>query len=567
MRRSRSWLAAACCMLLASCATVPTSGPVQHHTPQAAGVNTGVHVDPLPPSSGASQLLVVEGFLHAMGAYQPGYEVARQYLTESASQSWHPESGIQVYADGYPPTEADQTVVLVAPLTGAIDPVGGYQGASGQLRHDFGLVKDVNGQWRISHPPDGLLVSRYLFSTSFLPINLHFLNASSSVLVPDPRFFAAGDQALVAAVKAQLAGPSAWLVPAVHKVETAGVAVESVALDSDGTVNIALGYGADSLTLEQRRNLLAEFAYTMVGFDQVSSIQVTSGGQRWISEFGQTQVRPDSFTGLSPADVSAPRILFIVRDKKLQRLRDPKSWNDFAAVDADLERIEDFAVRGDGGEVAAVTGGGTRLIGSQVGTGKARTLRIGVGLLRPDYARNGDLWSPVAAGINGLRVYRQDAALEVDAGKLPAVPVVAAKLSPDGSRLALVLRRGNRTEVGIALVQASDTGIVVSGWRSLDVTLSAGTTGQALDVGWASETELAVLQAGSGGETSVIRVSQDGATATDIGPSDTANLGQLAVVSGRPAVALAAAGAAYRFDGEFNWALVLTSVDAVAYSG
>ena len=67
--RSTNWVAMpmALLLMLAGCATVPTSGPVEHHTPQAAGVNSGVHVDPLPPANGASQLLVVEGFLHAMG--------------------------------------------------------------------------------------------------------------------------------------------------------------------------------------------------------------------------------------------------------------------------------------------------------------------------------------------------------------------------------------------------------------------------------------------------------------------------------------------------------------------
>ena len=72
-------------LLLAGCASVPTSGPVAHHTPQAASVDGGVRVDPLPPSEGASQLLIVEGFLHAMSTYQPGYAVARQYLTDAVA--------------------------------------------------------------------------------------------------------------------------------------------------------------------------------------------------------------------------------------------------------------------------------------------------------------------------------------------------------------------------------------------------------------------------------------------------------------------------------------------------
>ena len=130
--RSTSWVAGpvALLLMLTGCATVPTSGPVEHHTPQAAGVNSGVHVDPLPPANGASQLLVVEGFLHAMGVYQPNYAVARQYLTVPASNTWSPESGVQIYADGPAPSDAAPGV-LVAPLVGSIDGTGVYSAASG----------------------------------------------------------------------------------------------------------------------------------------------------------------------------------------------------------------------------------------------------------------------------------------------------------------------------------------------------------------------------------------------------------------------------------------------------
>lgn len=69
---------AALAVLLTGCASVPTTGPVAHHTPQAVSVDGGVRVDPLPPSEGASPLLIVEGFLHAMSTYQPDYAVARQ---------------------------------------------------------------------------------------------------------------------------------------------------------------------------------------------------------------------------------------------------------------------------------------------------------------------------------------------------------------------------------------------------------------------------------------------------------------------------------------------------------
>jgi hypothetical protein len=553
-------------LMLAGCATVPTSGPVEHHTPQAAGVNSGVHVDPLPPANGASQLLVVEGFLHAMGVYQPNYAVARQYLTASASEAWSPESGVQIYADGPAPSDAAPGV-LVAPLVGDIDGTGVYSAASGQLRHDFGLVKDEAGQWRISHPPDGLLVSRYLFSISFVSATLHFLDSAGQVVVPDPRFFPAGDQATAAIVRAQLAGPSAWLAPVVAKVGTDAISVDTVTVDDDGLAVIRLGGGAAQLDAAQQKTLLAELAFTMTSLSQVTAVQVTSGGQVWKSEFGLTEVGPQNFANLSPENSAALRVLFTVRDQKLSRMRDPANWSDFVPVDAALDKPEQIAVRSDLAEVAAITATGTRLEAAPIGSGRAQQLRVGVGLLRPDYARNGELWSFAASGLSSLRVYAEDAQRKVVVKGAPQGSVVAAKLAADGARIAVVLRKGDQTQVGLAAVVRERDTITLTGWHTIDVTMNTGIAGSALDLGWYSQTELAVLQTGSGGETSIIKVSQDGSTATDIGPSNSASLGQLAVVPQRQPVALGSGGGAYRFETEFTWTLSIIGVDALVYSG
>ena len=561
-------------MVMAGCATVPTTGPLEHHARQEAGTNSGVRIDPLPPAAGASRLLVVEGFLHAMSVYQPDYAVAREYLTEAASGAWHPESGVQIYADGYPPTEYDQTVALPAPLSGRLDAAGRYSPPSGEtgagtVPVNFTLVKNEQGEWRISNPPDGLLVSRYVFTTGFLPANLHFEDATGTTLVPDPRFFAAGEQAMEAAVRAQLAGPSTWLAPAVRTPDTEGVGVLDVTLDDDGTLEILLGGTADRLTTEQRRILLAEFAYTMTGFDQVGAVRVEAGGQVWRDDSGQSVVRPGSFGRLSPSGVT-PRALFVIRDGKLQRLVDATVWGDFVTVDAPVARPEELAVSADLARFAVTAG--TRLQLAEVGAAKARTLRTGEGLLRPSFSRMDELWSPVASGLAGLQVFDGDQSLPVvvePADQLPGLagqPLVALGLSPDGTRVAVVQRRSGDTVVAVARVERAEGSVVLSGWRTIDLVATTGAAGRALDLGWVSATELLVLQATEAGTSSVVRVSEDGATATDIGPSEADDLTRLAV-SPRQAVALGSNGGLYRFDSEFNWNLAITAVDAAAWSG
>lgn len=97
----------------------------------------------------------MEGFLHAMATYQPGYSVARQFLTPEASGEWNPDTGVEVYSGGYPPQVSDSGVVLTAPLIGTVDTRGSFTPATTQYHHDFGLVRDAEGQWRISRPPRG----------------------------------------------------------------------------------------------------------------------------------------------------------------------------------------------------------------------------------------------------------------------------------------------------------------------------------------------------------------------------------------------------------------------------
>ncbi|HEY3340170.1 MAG TPA: GerMN domain-containing protein [Propionicimonas sp.] len=567
--RATSWLAAPLVLVLAvtGCATVPTSGPVEHHTPQAAGVNTGVHVDPLPPANGASQQLVVEGFLHAMGVYQPNYGVARQYLTPTASEGWHPESGVEVYTESDQLVESDQGVALSYVQVGSVDASGIYLSDNTNKRYIFELSKDPAGQWRIVNPPAGLMVSRYMFTTNYTAVNLHFLNSAGDVLVPDPRFFASGEQAPAAVVRAQLDGPSAWLEPVVQKVATADVGVEGVTIQADGVVDVRLAAAAGALPVEQRTALLSELAYTMTGLPAVSAVQVSAGGPPWQSDFGTSQVAPQTFASRSPTNTSAPRVLFTISDGKLKRLRDPSRWDDLVDVESGVVKPEQIAVRSDLGEVAAITGSGTQLQTAPLGEGKPKVLRVGSALLRPDYARNGELWSFASSGSDNLRVYRDATPLKVDASALPKGQIVAAKVSQDGARIAVALRQGNRTEVGLAVVARTQGAVRLAGWHAIDLTMNTGTAGRAIDVGWVSATELAVLQIGSGGETSVIRVSQDGAAATDIGPSNSGSVEQLAAIPGRTSLALDAGGGVYRFDGEFTWTLSLTTVEAMTYSG
>lgn len=556
-------------LLLAGCASVPTSGPVAHHTPQAASVDGGVRVDPLPPSEGASQLLIVEGFLHAMSTYQPGYAVARQYLTDEASAQWHPEDGVQIYADGVPLTDAGSSVRLVAQPVGQVDATGIYSAADDKadpIRQDFALVKNTEGQWRISKPPAGLLLSRYLFSTGFAEVNLHFLDSTGSVLVPDSRFFAGGDQAIEAAVTAELAGPSEWLKPAVQPIDTAGVSVESLDIDRTGLVKIVLGGTATTLNSTQRQRLLAELAFTLASFTQVTGLSVSTEAGTWLDPAGRAVVTSASYSQLSPDNSGSSGVLFAIEgaDRKVRQIRNVNDATQSLEVVNGLTEPDALTANAAATELAAVRADRKVLEVSRIGETKARKLRTGAGLLRPDYGRNGELWSAAAASIRQLKVYRADAEVEIDTTAVPDLPVAAMRLSPDGVRLAIVLKVGKATQVGLATIVRQGESLKLGSWRRLALSEA---TGVASDIGWTNSTGLAVLVTGDSGDSSVLKTTEDADTVTDLGPGDAGQLVQLAVAPGRSTLARSAEGNVYRYDGEFAWPLTMSAVASLTYSG
>jgi hypothetical protein len=121
-------------------------------------------------------------------------------------------------------------------------------------------------------------------------------------------------------------------------------------------------------------------------------------------------------------------------------------------------------------------------------------LRGQTNLLRPQFSRYGELW---AIGDSGGRqrmwTFNGDKPVEVGAALLREGRVTAFRLSPDGTRIALVRRNGARDELGIARISRANT-IVVDGFRSL-VTAQPNRPGliRIRDVAWVTANNLMVL--------------------------------------------------------------------------
>ena len=576
MRSLREFAAAAlAAVLLVGCAGVPTSGPVREHDAGQEELDSSVRVAPVPPVADASPMLVVEGFLHAMGTDQPGFPVARQYLTIAANRAWRPETGTLIYADGDQPKETENStpeqpdISFGATLSGALSPAGEYSRASGGLRHDFGLVRTADDQWRISRPPDGLLVSRYHFTTNYSALDLHFADPAGTALVPDPRFFPQGASLAHTLVEAQFAGPGEWLAPAVRDETWQGLSAQRVEVSTQGVVTVYLSPAAARLSDAQRHLLMSELTATLTQLPQVDGVQVSVGATLLpLPGTTRTTLTADDFADLAPAGQQTAGRLLIAREGRIRLVETAQPWAEGDPVAPALTEAGLIAARTDLAEAATVNPEATRLQVAKLRGEEAVTLLEGNHLLRPDYSRNHELWAIAnSAAADGFRVFAPGsrAAIEVSAADLPLETVRAFRISPDGSRIALVIDGPEAEQVGVARIVRSGKGIRLEAFRVVEVSPPAGAGRRLVDVGWTTATELLVLVT-QGTTASVVRVDQDSARADDIGPAAVVGLRELAVVPGRQAV-LRGTATVFRYEGDFNWKLTPSSVDAVAYSG
>ena len=210
--------------LLAACASIPTSGPIQQGV--EVGVETTdqvIRVIARPPQPDMTPTQIVSGFLQASASFEDDHAVAREYLTPEAAVMWDPARSVSVY-DGVPTIVPDgvTSVDMTATLVGSIDNEGRYEVAlpGGLIEESFRMLSGCfrgswSSHWRIATPPQGLLLSRSDVDRAFRAFEVYFLDPTFTTLVPDPRYFPVdGPTPATALTRALLRGPTEWLEPA-----------------------------------------------------------------------------------------------------------------------------------------------------------------------------------------------------------------------------------------------------------------------------------------------------------------------------------------------------------------
>jgi len=283
----------------AGCVSMPSGGPVLPYpaTQGADAPNQNYYqIVPSPPLQNGSPAQIVQGFLAASASFAGQQQVARTYLTSQASRQWKPGWSAVVYKDGPAVGPAQlaagkdtASVTVSGSPQATLTSREGYAVASETKTktYRYDLVRDRDGQWRISNAHDNpLLLTSTEFGADYQLADLYFFDPSMRYLVPDPVYvpLQATQGALVNGLVQDLISPPAdWLGeadPPSSATNTAfpkHTALQGAVTVDGGTASVNLtGAGLSRATPTMEEQISAQLLCTLTGACQGQQQQVKS---------------------------------------------------------------------------------------------------------------------------------------------------------------------------------------------------------------------------------------------------------------------------------------------------
>lgn len=509
--------------LLAGCVTIPTSGPVvEGERIDSGDAEQIIRVIARPPRPGMGPAEIVAGFVQASASFDDDHAVAREYLTPETAAVWNPATGTRVYdgtlilnAQGGGDTDLISAVTLTATEAGTISAQGRYQvsAAAREVNTTFRLTT-VNGEWRIASPPSGLLLSRADIDRAYRSYNVYFLDPTFTTLVPDPRMVPLdGPGAATSLLRGLLAGPTDWLAPAVRTGFPDGttLAVEAVPI-VDGVARVDLDSLARLTDDATRAAMSAQIVWTLRQVAGVQSVDITAGGQAWAVTGVPTPQPRDSWPSFDPNGMPPDTVGYLVSGTRVARLLANGPVSVPGAAGLGDPPLAGIAISLDGAQIAGLTERASLWQGPLM-QGEILTQVISqTGQSRPSFGRGTDAWTVSREGVV-QRVTREGLVFDVPVEGLPErATIESVSLSRDGTRVALVTRRGPRATLFIAIVIQREGGPIVSSPVRAEARLS-----EFADVTWSRDDQLISIAAEGAAPQTLYEIGLARATVRDLG--------------------------------------------------
>lgn len=509
-----------------SCVSLPHEGPVRAKSVADNGEGeTLVDYTPAGPRAGSSPVPLVDNWLTSMTATPLNTYVAREFLTAASSTRWVPERGTVVYGSQELVMRRGGVVMLRLRGVVELDDRGAWRGDPTAGRgHDYLLrVVRQDGEWRISNPPDRLLIPRAHLQSQYQQYLLYFLNTSAQILVPEPVYVPRGRQAPTLLVAGLLKGPERHLGGVEQTFLPPGTALDgiSVPVSRNGTAEVPLSDEVLDAGNDELRLVFAQLAWTLSQVPGVRRLRITVSGTPIDLKGAQDEVSVTDFSDLDPSLAWASAALYGVRDRRVvtesssgeEQTSGPFGVLPLAprwiAVDPLAQHVA--GVSADGRTVIVANRDG---VAGRVATlAETRTVyEGGTDVLRPAYDLYGQLWVVDRTRV-GARwsVVRSGVSRSLEAPGLTGATVSRFLLSRDGTRLVAEVTRGGKDLLYVARVRRDGAGRVLSVSRARRLVME-GAPDRIRDIAWRTPAALAVLAAPSGGTSEVLLVNVDGSS-------------------------------------------------------
>ncbi|MGP5295175.1 MtrAB system accessory lipoprotein LpqB [Corynebacterium casei] len=489
---------------LSACSTLPSSSDPQ----VLRSFSPEPEVDPaVGPTPGQEADLLVREFYSAAAIPSSDYSAARSFLSPEAAENWNPEESMRI-VDLIELTSQNtqgsnqRTFTVRGSVIGSIASGGSYVPENSGYETTI-RMEQVDGEWRITDLPDGVVFERTELRNHYQPLPVYFYRQTGSVLVTDRRWLFGSQTSLDAQlITLLLEGPSARIAPATTTVvpeEATFVGVE------DGVYNFA---GMQNMSADDRLRFAAELVWTLSHAGVQEPYSVTADGAPLVENL--ESMTTDDFAEYNPRVASnsvAP--LYALNDGNILQV----SGNAAEPLEGSLGdsgNIESADISANG-VVAAVRreGDESQLIFGEVEGQPEEALQAET-ISRPTFENAGQAAWAVVEGDEIMRLVRSPQTGEVtttrvDKSELDDIDgeISVIRLSNSGAQAAMII--GGEVYIGVVERQRSGD------FRLTNVYNPASELGgTALSLDWQADGSLVVGT--STQETPVWRVEQDGSS-------------------------------------------------------